>query len=344
MENKSEPRIVAGVKPLYTHRSGALVACKGFNLYQSNDAGNRFDFMGAIPENGTIRIISHWRLFQRLLRAEIHSALPIDQQFALIVARKKILRYDLKIKKKVSAFRLPRGTRPLNLCLFPTGEVYFGEYFSNPNRDSVHIYGSHDGGTTWQIAHTFQAGTIRHIHGLFYDEYRDGCWVLTGDTDKECQIFFARQDFSEMEIMHEGAQRFRAVSIIIGKNYLIIPTDTPVEKNWIQCYDLKRKQLLCKYGLPGSAFYTARAGKMMFISTVVEPSRVNRNKFCHIYSSQDDGETWKCMYSAEKDRWSEKYFQYGAFVLPPGINHQPLLHVYGQALKGLDHSMLTWRL
>jgi len=69
----------------------------------------------------------------------------------------------------------------LHLCATPDGHVFWGEYFDNPDRKEVHIYGSDDNGATWQAAYTFPAGAVRHVHNIVYDQWADCLWVLTGD-------------------------------------------------------------------------------------------------------------------------------------------------------------------
>ena len=51
--------------------------------------------------------------------------------------------------------RSRRGTRPLALAVTSEETVYWGEYFANPRRDEVNIYGSDDHGDTWSVVHTF---------------------------------------------------------------------------------------------------------------------------------------------------------------------------------------------
>ena len=57
----------------------------------------------------------------------------------------------------------------------------------------------------------------------------------------------------------------------------------------------------------------------MFFSTLVEPSRVNRDRHVHI-SGSADAMNWTSLLRWKKDRWSMKYFQYGNAFLPDGTN------------------------
>ncbi len=90
--------------------------------------------------------------------------------------------------------QVQRGTRPLHVTAVPSGTIYWGEYFDNRERAEVHIYVSTDRGRTWQIAYTFPAGSIRHVHNIVYDRWGDCLWILTGDNGAECKVLRASSD------------------------------------------------------------------------------------------------------------------------------------------------------
>src|SRR5208282_193766 len=87
--------------------------------------------------------------------------------------------------------QIQRGTRPLHVTAVPSGSIYWGEYFDNRERAEVHIYVSSDRARTWQIAYTFPAGSIRHVHNIVYDRWGDCLWILTGDEGAECKVLRA---------------------------------------------------------------------------------------------------------------------------------------------------------
>ena len=114
--------------------------------------------------------------------------------------------------------RILRGTRPLHITAVPSGKIYWGEYFDNRERAEVHIYVSTDRGLTWQIAYTFPAGSIRHVHNIVYDRWADCLWILTGDDGAECKVLRASCDLgsvgSTMDVVLAGSQQVRAVAAI----------------------------------------------------------------------------------------------------------------------------------
>src|SRR5690606_36104887 len=96
--------------------------------------------------------------------------------------------------------------------------------------------------------------------------------------------------------------------------------------------------------IPGSAFHAVESDGIMLISTVTEPSKVNKTNFTTVWGSLD-GKSWKCVCKLEKDiipiRW-QGIFRYSEIVLTPGKNNTPYMTAYGRALKGKDNCMLLW--
>ena len=97
--------------------------------------------------------------------------------------------------------KIQRGTRPLHITAVPSGRIYWGEYFDNRQRAEVHIYVSIDHGRTWQIAYTFAARSIRHVHNVVYDRWGDCLWILTGDDGAECKVLRASCDLQSVEVV-----------------------------------------------------------------------------------------------------------------------------------------------
>jgi hypothetical protein len=49
-----------------------------------------------------------------------------------------------------------------------------------------------------------------------------------------------------------------------------------------------------------------------------------------------DGDRWRRVFSAEKDIWHMKYFQFGSLVLPRGACDRETIAFSGQAVRGID--------
>ncbi len=218
--------------------------------------------------------------------------------------------------------RVQRGIRPLHVTAVPSAILYWGEYFDNRERAEVYIYVSTDRGSTWQIAHTFPAGSIRHVHNIVYDRWADCLWILTGDESAECKVLRADCDLRSVEVVLAGNQQARAVAAIPTENGLYFSTDTPFEKNHV--YRLDRAGNVVPVGdLASSSIFgckvSCKVADAMFFSTMVEPSTVNTGNEVHLAGSRN-GTNWQVLAGWKKDKLPMRYFQYGNAFLPDGEN------------------------
>jgi hypothetical protein len=246
-----------------------------------------------------------------------------------------------------------RGTRPLHVTAVPSGSIYWGEYFDNRERAEVCIYVSTDRGCTWQIAYTFPAGSIRHIHNIVYDRWGDCLWILTGDEGAECKVLRASCDLRSVEVVLGGNQQTRAVAAIPTENGLYLSTDTPLEKNHVYRLDYRiagsEKDGSGKVepvgDLASSSIYGCRvggqAGEAMFFSTMIEPSAVNIDRDVQIVGSRD-GINWQVLARWTKDNLPMRYFQYGNAILPDGENSTRYLAATSIAVEAHDLVTTLW--
>jgi hypothetical protein len=252
--------------------------------------------------------------------------------------------------------RIRRGTRPLHVTSVPSGTIYWGEYFDNPERAEVHIYASTDHGRTWQVVYTFPAGSIRHIHNIVYDRWGDCLWILTGDEGAECKVLRASCDPLSVELSAEravevvlsGNQQTRAVAAVPTQNGLYLSTDTPFETNhvyWLDYRSDRTGNVQCVGDLAGSSIYGCRAGNALFFSTMIEPSAVNTVRDVHIVGSRvgsKDGTNWQVLARWKKDGLPMRYFQYGNAFLPDGENTTPYLAATTIAVETDDLVTTLW--
>jgi hypothetical protein len=248
--------------------------------------------------------------------------------------------------------RIRRGTRPLHITAVPSGQIYWGEYFDNRKRAEVHIYASADRGRTWQIAYTFPAGSIRHVHNMVYDRWGDCLWILTGDEGAECKVLRTTCDLlsakRSVEVALSGNQQARAVAAIPTQEGLYLSTDTPFEKNHI--YRLDRAGNIERAGgLASSSMYGCRVGEAMFFSTMIEPSAVNIGREVQIVGSRcdsklgsSDGTNWQVLARWKKDNLPMRYFQYGNASLPAGENSTNYLAATTVAVETDDLVTTLW--
>ena len=238
--------------------------------------------------------------------------------------------------------RILHGTRPLHITVVPKGTVYWGEYFDNPDRDEVHIYASTDKGATWQVAYTFPAKAIRHVHNIAYDEWEACLWVLTGDDGDECRVLKASLDFSSVETVLSGRQQVRAAALVPARDAVYFSSDTPFERNHVYRLD-RQGNLEAVAELNGSSIHGCRVGDAIFFSTMVEPSTVNQDRHARVYGGAD-GQLWQSPLAWKKDWWPMRLFQFGNVFLPDGENTSGILALTTVAVSGADLETSLWQM
>jgi hypothetical protein len=317
-----------------------VYSAKGYRIYKSIDEGNSWELDGIVDDLRFSIIANASRLAARLFRAEI-TALSVLQDGSRIIIGKKgifLAAPGERLYKKI--FSIPRGTRPLNICEDNKGHLYFGEYFSNPERREVHIYASYDRGETWGVCYTFGNNTIRHVHGVFYDPIEHLVWFATGDLDGECLIGNTSDGFKTVNIFKEGGQSYRTVQLFFYQDFIVYATDTEYEKNFIYRIDRKDGKEYCLKEIQGSVLSGDSNGHWAVVATAVEPSTVNKDKFSHVWYSPD-GLKWKELEKFEKDSLSKKYFQYGRIKFPRNAIFNNKLYCAGNALKHIDSNTIV---
>lgn len=288
------------------------------------------------------RLAAGTRIAARLFRAGFHAlaVLPSGRLTAAVAGAIVSLRPG-ENQFRV-AHRINRGTRPLHVTAVPSGGLFWGEYFDNPARDEVHVYASSDG-ESWSVAYTFPKGAIRHVHNIVYDGWQNCLWILTGDYGSECRILRADCDFGHIETVLQGNQQARAVAMVPMQDGLYFASDTPLEANFI--YRLARNGNLSPIAeISSSSIYGCQVAEQVFFSTMVEPSRINRDRHVRIYASQAGSQPWQPVLKWQKDFWPMGLFQYGNAILPDGSNTTPYLALTTVAVNRDDSVMSIFRL
>ena len=87
--------------------------------------------------------------------------------------------------------------------------------------------------------------------------------------------------------------------------------------------------------IQGSAIKGGQTGDVAYLATTIEPSKVNKDRFSHIWVTKD-GQHWQEVIKAKKDCWPA-IFQFSTFEFPQNAYHNGKLWFSGRALKGLDN-------
>lgn len=337
-------RLVAtyrGVRVL-AWRGDVLYACRRYQIIrlQLGKQDPQWEPVARFRPAWWRELTSHHRLTYRVVRDGFHALAVLDDGPLVGAVPGAIVARARGDDEFQVTHLIQRGTRPLHITTTPAQRLYWGEYFDNRERNEVHIYVSEDRGASWQVAYTFKAGAIRHVHNIVHDPWRQCLWILTGDEGSECKVLRASEDLGSIDTVLEGKQQFRAVAAIPPREGVYFSTDTPHEPNHIYVLDAAGN-LECVGNLNCSSIYGCQVGKALFFSTMAEPTVVNERRQVHIFGSKN-GRDWNSVVSWKKDFWPMRYFQYGNIILTGGNNTSQILAATTIAVSEGDLTTWLW--
>ncbi len=312
------------------------IAAKGYKLYKFSLSTEKWSYFASLKE-GLLNYLSNNFLIRRILRLEITHLYHFRNNTWFCIAKKGIFRLNNKTMIFEKVCLIKKGSRPMNLCQDKYGDIYFGEYFYNVNGLPVSIFKSINNGNTWEVVYTFSKGEIGHIHAVQVDPYTNKIWVLTGDLDRECIIAYSDNKFKDLKIVFRGKQMYRSCNLIFYKDFIVFATDSQYEQNKIYKFDRKSLKIKDLIKIQGSGIYGGKNRNIAYISTTVEPSKINRDKNSYLWIS-NDGQNWHKIISFKKDIWNSRLFQFGSIRFPEYDENIQMtsLIIEGRALKGID--------
>jgi hypothetical protein len=258
---------------------------------------------------------SHFRLAQRLLRFLVTNVIPLANGDLFVTFDKTV---GIIRDGKFQALRgLERPCRVLrSACAIDrSGDIYFGEYLTNQERGAMRIYRYSPGADSLSIAYTFPPHSIRHIHGLYFDEFTGSILCLTGDVEQECQFLRTADGFQTTEIVGQGDETWRAVSVLFTAESFFYGMDAEFRSNHIYkvARNIAERTSLCE--VSGTVFYSKQLGTDLFFTTTAENAPSQREMVAALWHV-DDQEKCRNLISFKKDRWPPKLFMFGTIHFP----------------------------
>ncbi len=247
----------------------------------------------------------------------------------IIIIYDKIYRYDPQSNtgSATSVFALSAAKifPPLRngIAIHPhSNNAYFGEYINGIKR-AVRIVRIFDDGMKTEVCYTFKLGEIKHVHGIFWDKYRQRLWITTGDSDNESNFYYTDDEFNTVHKFKGGDQSWRAVSLIITENHLVwgmdAGKDAPSDAiNHIYRLDLTtgKRQQVATIGNPAYHMVQTESGAMVMGVTFEPGRKQDTREEASIYYSET-GEFWQKLltlpYQAQNLTGRSQY----AYVFPP---------------------------
>ena len=333
-----EPMLWPRTRVLTIDANSVVYAAKGYCIYRSEDWGGSWTLDGKLRTSAVLRLSSGSRLLHRLVRGGIHGVVVLSGGKRLCIGPGVLAAAPAGGDVYEPTFRIRRGSRPLNVCVASDGKIYWGEYFDNRRRGEVYIYCSDDAGISWDVCHAFPANSVRHVHRIVFDRYDDSILVCTGDENNECGIYRTADSFRTLDLLGSGRQIYRTTTLIPATDCILYATDAPLEQNYIMRLERGSDKPVRVHELPGPVISSSKIQEKLVVSVMAEGALEN----AELWASADF-EKWERITSFRKDRWPERYFQYGACFLPEGEAQGPHLFCTPVAVRGFDQMMVRWR-
>ena len=196
-----------------------------------------------------------------------------------------------------------------------SGDTYFGEYLANDERGEIRVYRYKPGGDRLEVVYTFPPGSIRHVHGIYLDEFTDSIICLTGDQGSECRMLRTADAFRTVEVIGEGDETWRAVSTLFCEDKFFYGTDAEFRSN--QIYEVDRGNLDRKTiaDATGTVFYSKRIGEHLFFATTAENAASQKENVAALWHIDPSGNSREVV-KFKKDRWNGTLFMFGMIHFP----------------------------
>lgn len=299
-------------------------------IFRSADLTPPFEKFGAIPAASWKRALSRSRLGQRLLRFMVTNVLPLANGDRFVTFDKSV-----GIEQNGNFLELQGLVRPCRVlrsaCASDEkGNVFFGEYLANDERGTMRVYKYVPGEDSLSVIYEFPAGSIKHIHGLYFDEFSGYLFCLTGDDENECRIVRTNDEFETIEIVGSGDETWRAVSLIFTKQAIYYGTDAEYRKNQIFRLDRDTLKRTVIGEVSGTVFYSKRIGDDLFFTTTAENAPAQTENVAAVWHVDPAGKLDQII-KFKKDRWHPTLFQFGTIHFPngPGTGDKLLFHLVG---------------
>lgn len=279
-------------------------------IYRSRDLKPPFEKVAVIGAPAWKQFASSFRLAQRLLRFMATNVVPLANGEIFVTFDKSV-----GIIREGKYSELPGLARPCRVlrsacAVDAKGDIYFGEYLANDERGEMRIYRYSPGASSIAVAYTFPPKSIKHIHGIYFDEFSDSLICLTGDDDSECRILQSRDGFQSMEIVGEGDETWRAVSILFDERSMFYGMDAEFRSNEIYRYDRETAARTSLGEVNGTVFYSKKLRTELFFATTAENAPSQTENVAAIWHVASDG-TLNEIAKFHKDAWHGTLFMFG---------------------------------
>jgi hypothetical protein len=284
-------------------------------IYRSPDLKPPFEKIAAINAPGWKAIVSNFRLAQRLFRFMVTNVIPLDNGEIFVTFDKSV--GVIRNGRYRELERLARPCRVLRsaCAVDENGEIYFGEYLANDERGPMRIYRYKPGSNELEVPYFFPAGSIKHIHGIYFDHYTNSLICLTGDDESECRMLKTSDGFRIVDAIGEGDETWRAVSMLFDDRSMFYGMDAEFRSNHIHRIDRETNERTSLGEVNGTVFYSKRLGDDLFFATTAENAPSQSENVAAIWHVSPDLKLSE-LAKFQKDQWHGTLFMFGTIHFP----------------------------
>jgi WD40 repeat protein len=270
----------------------------------------------------------------------------MGHQCILVLVGKELYQFDKSMLAPERVHQFEFGA-PINISYIKEhNRYYFGTYHSGGSSLPVRIFSSSNL-RDWDCLYEFPMGSVRHVHGVFYQNTTGRVYVATGDNDSESRVLFTEDNFLSVKTLVSGSQAARVVSIIFDGDDAILFTDSPDTPNYVYRLPTKSRfdfglQVSAGSLIEGPCFNVAEKKGSIYFSTVAERSFVNNDMQSVVYHMDVSGKVSRLFACTRDLKWLKKlrpYFMHPTFLITaPSFGDELFFSAVG--LKKYDGSTI----
>jgi len=328
-------RLAAEVVHFYEPSTDTIIYSRG-NVLWVRRGSVEASFIFPLPLSRKPFIYS--RMARRALRLDkMNAVFTADRDAVVAFYGGAIYRCDLRTGAYLQTGKLLQCRNVLHcgVCVAPWGAIYFGEYGHNAERAAVPIWMSIDDGRSWRKIYEFPSGSIKHVHGVYFDPFTDKLWIPTGDFANECFLVEANRDFSDVKYHGDGTQEWRPVSLFFERDHIVWGMDSQLQTSMLQIFDRKTQTITAGQAFPGPVWYSKRLNGLSILQTTCEIGAGVQSDSGHLFVSRDN-RTWIEVAKFRKDVMPMRYFKFGVIAFADGDQSFDRFAMFGEALRGFD--------
>ena len=294
---------------------GNYILSKKNTVYRTKDLVPPFEAIGKIDAPFWKELAVASRLAQRLLRFMVTNIIPLENGELFVTFDKTAGILNNGEYRPLKGLARPCRVLRSGCAKDDKGRIFFGEYLANDERGEMRVYCYEPGRESLDVVYTFPPDTIKHIHGLYFEEHSGAIFCLTGDDDKECRILRSTDNCRSFETLGGGDETWRAVSVLFDKDSFYYGTDAEFRANHI--YKVNRETLeRTRLGeVSGTVFYSKKVGDDLFFASTAENAPSQKENVAALWHV-DGNEELKQVVSFKKDGWHPTFFQFGMIHFP----------------------------